>query len=174
MELEQKIDLLEVGSKTEDLAQRLRSLYQMYNCESELPEHSDLVTKLTKAKPDHLDKYQEFLDSKSAYQISYQEALQEVQQRGRWNYKEVLDTWKFGLGALSTSPITLALTPVWATVGLPLGVIVETLDSFKPNHSRAKRWQEVHNEAAREEFEQYFKAVVSYDLEFDFDTGWIG
>jgi|SRR3989344_440928 len=175
MELEQKIDLVEVRSKPEDLAQRLQSLYQMYNCESELPAHNDLVAKLTKAKPDHLEKYQQLLDSKSVYQISYQEALQEVQQRGRWSYKEALDDWKFSLAALSTSPgCFLLLAPVWITIGPPLAVMVETLDSLKSNYSRTKRWQEVHNEMARKEFEQYFKAVVSYDLEFDFDTGWIG
>lgn len=42
-------------TESKDLAERLRSLYQMHNCEHELPSQDDLVAKLGSVKQEVRD-----------------------------------------------------------------------------------------------------------------------
>ncbi len=60
---------------SENLAERLRSLYQVYGCESELPIPNDLVAKLDGVEPGVRDAVQMELDRDYMRQLSYEEAL---------------------------------------------------------------------------------------------------
>lgn len=62
--------------ESNDLAQRLRSLYQMHNCENELPAHDDLVAKLAGFRQEDLDTTKNELDFCFMPPISYEKALE--------------------------------------------------------------------------------------------------
>ena len=62
------------GMESENLAERLRSLYKTYNCENELPVHDDLVAKLDGVKPEVRDAIKMELDRDYVYPISEEEA----------------------------------------------------------------------------------------------------
>lgn len=67
-------------TESEDLAERLRSLYQLYHCESELPNYDDLVAKLDSTKPKIIDGIKTELNRDCVYPISYERALQSTKQ----------------------------------------------------------------------------------------------
>lgn len=61
-------------NESENLAQRLRSLYKTYECEPELPEPDDLVAKLSGVKSEVRDAIEMELNCDNVYPISYEEA----------------------------------------------------------------------------------------------------
>lgn len=63
-------------NESENLAERLRSLYQIYNCENELPAHDDLVAKLDGVKSEVRDAVKIELDRDYVHPLSYEKALE--------------------------------------------------------------------------------------------------
>ena len=66
------------GKESENLAERLRSLYQVYDCEHELPAHDDLVAKLSNVKSEVREATKMELDRDYVHPLSYEKALQEA------------------------------------------------------------------------------------------------
>jgi DNA transposition AAA+ family ATPase len=60
------------------LAERLRSLYQMYGCESELPDTDCLVDKLEKGKIELIEAIQRGLNQKELYQTTPEKVLRNI------------------------------------------------------------------------------------------------
>ena len=63
------------ANKSQNLAERLRGLYQIYGCEQELPGHEDLVAKISSAKQYVRNIFRQELDLGLVSPISYEEAL---------------------------------------------------------------------------------------------------
>ena len=69
---------MEPITSSEDLAQRLRSLYKTYECENELPAHDDLVARLDSVEVEVREATKIELDRGYVYPISIKEAKGEA------------------------------------------------------------------------------------------------
>ncbi len=133
--------------ESENLAERLRSLYKLYDCEQELPKHEDLVAKL--GKMDHTAPGKRYdlegvLDQGLVYPLSYEEALQ-IENSSPF-YQRFMG---FLLPVLFVGPIVI-----------PAAVKVFFLTT---KEERVKELLESNNKLAKQYFE-IFKAQVEYKL----------
>lgn len=149
----------EITMKSENLAERLRELYQVHGCEDELPAHEGLVSKLDGLRKNERHYFQETLDAGVGRQISYEEALQAAKQRSKFNYGEILGEAVYGTVRTIASG-NLRKTAEMFFFEIPARLERETVESLESESVRAERHHQHYNSVAREDFELYVKAEL--------------
>jgi len=145
--------------ESENLAERLRELYQEHGCESELPEHEDLVKKLDTLSRADRGYFQETIDAGVGRQISYEEALQAAQQRPRFNYGEILGEVVYGTVRTVASG-NLRKTLEMFFFEIPDRLERETVESLRPYSEQAEEYLKYINESAKKDFDVYIRDEI--------------
>ncbi len=154
---ENKIGAEENKTSAGEIANRLRSIYQSYHCESDLPRQEDLVAVIDK-DPSLGKMLQDTMNLSNPLgdlaPISYEGALSEVKKTGRFqNAKNALAV------AIASAYEFEAASPLLLGAGITLAM--QELFSF--NSARAKKHMELHNQEARRNFRNV-KRGIEYDL----------
>lgn len=145
--------------ESETLAERLRSLYKLYNCEHELPSHNDLVAKLEDTGSEVRQSFQQELDKGEVYPLSLEESLKHT--------------------GFSKSCINFYATVFLAYPSLGLKVMPFAFKEafLKKKEEKAKELMESYNHHAKAVFQE-FKEEVRYELDEEFrkkvDSGLYG
>ncbi len=131
---------MKTTNESENLADRLRALYQTYNCEHELPEHQDLVAKLESAGSEVRDSFQVELGKGEVDPICYEEAKLPLSKKIMLLYATAM------LGGIKSLPLALKVM-------------------F--SRETTTRAMESYNHLARAVFQE-FKEEVRYELDEEF------
>ncbi len=142
-----------------EIADRLRSIYQSYNCESDLPKQEDLVA-IINTNSSLGEMLQDAMEINNPMgglaPISYEEALSEVKKIGRFR-----EAYNVLAVALTITPPSEFKAGIKAGIILRLGAL-QLKELFLPNSARAKKYMELHNQEARINFRD-----VKREIEFE-------
>lgn len=138
--------------ESNNLAERLRELYQIYNCENELPSHDDLVAKLEQMKPSRRETIRSSLDQGIMYPIDSYKKAEEIVNRVD---KENEDLEKF----LSKEIIAKAPDKLKEDLKEYCGLMPK---KKQPKEERVNQFMEFNKNFARKYFEVFKGEVQRY------------
>lgn len=131
--------------ESENLAERLRALYKLYDCEEELPKHDDLVAKIAVTEQYVCNIFKQELDLGLIAPISYGEALKQFEEDFSLFEKVMM-----GLELVKKG-----------------GILGGAVPFILSKEQRARAFMNYHNSRAKKYF-QLFKDEVKYDLDEEF------